>query len=187
MMIDDPGFGSALDDALPAVKRYARIESDAEDTLVAELANAAARTAEAFLGLVLVQRSFAETLYPGPEWRRLSRTPVTAITTVEGLDLAGAPVALPVDGHAIDIDADGDGWVRVTQPDGATRIRVHYVAGLASEWSALPETIRQGVIRLATHLHRHRDAADDRGPPVAVAALLRPWRRMPFRLARHRA
>lgn len=179
-MIDDPGFGSALGEALPETKRYARVESEAEDALIADLAAAAARTAEAFLGMALVRRSFVETLPVGSDWRRLSRTPVSSIDTVAGIDLAGSPIALPVDGYAIDIDADGDGWVRVPRFDGGARVRVTYEAGLADDWSGLPETIRQGVVRLATHLHRHRDATDENGPPLAVAALLRPWRRMPF-------
>jgi uncharacterized phiE125 gp8 family phage protein len=57
-------------------------------------------------------------------------------------------------------------------------VEVTYQAGLASTWSALPESIRLGVLRLIGHLYTHRDAGDDAGPPAAVAALLRPWRRM---------
>jgi hypothetical protein len=68
----------------------------------------------------------------------------------------------------------------VTQPGSAGRVEVTATAGLAPEWEALPEAIRLGVLRLVGHLHLYRDSADDRGPPAAVAALLRPWRRMRF-------
>lgn len=46
-----------------------------------------------------------------------------------------------------------------------------------SDWSALPEALRHGVIRLAAHLYRDGDGAAA-APPAAVAALWRPWRRM---------
>lgn len=186
-MIDDPGFGAALDDALSEVKRYARIEDASEDALIAALAASAARTAEAFLAQTLVRRSFAETVPVGRDWRRLSRTPVASIASVQGIDPAGTAYAIGIDAYAIDIDADGDGWVRVPRLDEGARALITYEAGMAAAWGGLPEMIRQGIVRLAVHLHRHRDADDDAGPPAAVAALLRPWRRMPFGLARRRA
>ncbi|HEY9554520.1 hypothetical protein [Allosphingosinicella sp.] len=86
--------------------------------------------------------------------------------------------ALAAETYAIDIDANGDSWVRVTQPLDAARVRVSYQAGLAADWVALPEALRQGVARLVAHLFTHHDAADGGGPPAAVTALWRPWRRM---------
>ena len=45
--------------------------------------------------------------------------------------------------------------------------------------TALPEGLRQGVIRLAAHHYRERDMRRAHAvPPAAVAALWRPWRRM---------
>lgn len=51
-------------------------------------------------------------------------------------------------------------------------------AVLESDWSALPEALRHGVIRLAAHLYREGEGAAAAAPPAAVAALWRPWRRM---------
>ncbi len=42
----------------------------------------------------------------------------------------------------------------------------------------VPAPLRQGVVRLAGHLHAHRDETDAAGPPAAVTALWRPFRRM---------
>ena len=78
--------------------------------------------------------------------------------------------------YAVDIDGRGEGWVRASS--GGGRVRVTAEAGLATGWSGLPGAIRQGAVRLAAHLFAHRDAADDAGPPAAVAALWRPYRRM---------
>ena len=79
------------------------------------------------------------------------------------------------DNHAIDIDASGDGWVRMSSGPTAT-IRVRYQAGMAANWNGVPEPLRQGIVRLVAHMHLHRDG--DQSPPAAVAALWRPWRRM---------
>lgn len=159
-------------------KAYLRIENDGEDALIDRLIAAAIGHGEAFTGQVLLARTFCEAMPAAPGWRRLTATPIGAIGAVEGLAPAGGSFALAAGTYAIDIDAAGDGWVRVIAPGEATRVTVRYTAGLASGWSGLPEPLRQGITRLATHLYTHRDAADETAPPAAVAALWRPWRRM---------
>jgi hypothetical protein len=59
----------------------------------------------------------------------------------------------------------GEGWIRVTAAGEATRVRVTYRAGLAAEWSAAPEALRLGIVRLAAHFYTHRDAAEGGAPP----------------------
>src|SRR3546814_15273135 len=72
------------------------------------------------------------------DWRRLSLTPVRAVDAVE--NDAGEPVS--ADNHAIDIDANGDGWVRMSSGP-TTTIRVRYQAGMAADWIGVPEPLRQ--------------------------------------------
>lgn len=171
------------DIAAPAVsvdeaKAYLRIESEAEDELLAGLVRTATGLCEGFTGQALIAREVRETIPAQAEWRRLARTPVRAISGVEGLPAEGSAFALPADAYAIDIDANGDGWVRVIRQGTAGRAIVTYEAGIAAEAAGVPEAVRQGIVRLVAHLFSHRDAADDAGPPAAVAALWRPWRRM---------
>lgn len=172
--IPAPLLAPARDEA----KAYLRIDHADEDALIDRLIADAMVLAEAFTAQQLLQRAVVETLSAGSGWQRLSSAPVRSITGVEGLPADGAAFPLPVDSYAIDIDAHGQGWVRVTNPGAAGRIRVTLGAGLASDWSGLPEPVRLGILRLTAHLYTHRDSADDVGPPAAVAALLRPWRRM---------
>jgi uncharacterized phiE125 gp8 family phage protein len=114
-------------------------------------------------------------------WQRLRRAPVQAITAVDGLRPDGLAAALPVSAFAIDIDGRGEGWIRVTAPGEATRVRVTYQAGLAGEWSGAPDALRHGIVRLAAHLYAHRDEEKGGAPPAAVTALWRPWRRIGLR------
>jgi uncharacterized phiE125 gp8 family phage protein len=169
----EPGT-AARDEA----KTYLRIVGSDEDNLVARLVASAAELCEQFSGQVLLTRGFGETLPVSGAWQRLGRTPVRAITAVAALDAQGAPSPLTVDAYAIDIDANGDGWVRVTRAGGERRVQVSYEAGLAATWPALPQALRQGVVRLAAHFYAHRDDGREEAPPAAVAALWRPWRRL---------
>ena len=163
--------------ATEAARAYLRVETGEEDVLIARLVGSAAGLCEAFTGQSLIRRSFTDVLPRTGAWQRLGRTPVAAVTAVDELRPDGSHAPLPASGYAVDIDANGDGWVRVTSAAG--RISINYQAGIASDWSSAPEALRQGVVRLAAHLYTHR--TDDSPPPAAVTALWRPWRRMRLR------
>lgn len=159
-------------------KTWLRLEACDDDGLVAALIRSATEMCEAFIGQLLIARGCQSVLVATGEWQKLGPTPVRAITSVEGLPADGAAFVLPSDGVTIDIDCNGDGWVRVTRPGAAGRIRISYRAGLAEEANGVPEALRHGVLRLVAHLYATRDDAGERAPPAAVTALWRPWRRM---------
>ncbi len=163
--------------ALAEAKAFLRVSGAHEDGLITQAVASAAELCEQFTGELMLARSVAETVRPSAAWTRLARTPVRAISAVEALD-GDVLAALPAGAYAIDIDAGGRGWVRVTAPGEARLVRVTYSCGLAAEWTEVPEALRQGTIRLAAHLYTHRSGAEDPGPPAAVTALWRPYRRM---------
>ncbi len=166
------------DEAVAEARAYLRIDHEDEDALLASLIATALRQCEAFCALVLLRRGFSERLNASGNWQRLFVTPVASVTGVTGIPAEGASFPLAVEAYAVDIDNAGDGWIRVTMPGAAGRILVAGQAGIAGDWGAIPEALRQGVLRLVSHLYAVRDSADDPGPPAAVAALWRPWRRM---------
>jgi uncharacterized phiE125 gp8 family phage protein len=166
--------------ALGETKAYLRIGHGEEDAVLARLIASAAELCEQFTGQALLARGFAETIAASGAWTRLGRLPVRSIEQVETLS-DGVAAALPVQDYALDVDAGGAGWVRLTGPLSAPRVRVSYSAGMAEDWDGLAEPLRQGIVRLAAHLYAHRDAADDAGPPAVVTALWRPYRRMRLR------
>ena len=166
------------EDALSDLRAWLRVETEEEDPLLLALIAAGVRHAEAFTGRTLLVRAGTARLAASSDWKRLPVTPVRSITTVTGIPADGASFVLPAGDYAVDIDKDGDGWVRVMNAGAAKRIDVSFTAGVAEVWEDLPEPVRLAALRLTGYLHGHRDGDLDGGPPAAVAALLRPWRRM---------
>ena len=168
----------ALDAAVAEAKAYLRVEGAQEDALLGRLAGSAAALCEALVGQWLIAREGVETVPAAGRWQRLRAGPVGAILGVETLSPDGTATALPAHAYEIDIDAAGRGWVRLLSLGEPRRGRVRFEAGLAAAWGDLPEPLRQGVVRLTAHLYAHRSAESGAGPPAAVTALWRPWRRI---------
>lgn len=163
---------------LEQAKAYLRIAGSDEDALLAGLVRSAAELCEAFTGLALIEREVAETLPARPAWRRLALTPVRSILAITALGAEGGRSALASADYAVDIDASGDGWVRVLRGGEAGSVLVSYRAGQAADWNGIAEPLRQGIVRMAAHLYAHRDREDGAGPPAAVTALWLPYRRL---------
>lgn len=183
---------------LAEAKAFARVDGGADDAVIGGMVAAACGVCEAFVGQMLIVREVSERVPARGAWTRLARTPVRSVTTVVEVAADGGEAALPLQAYAIDIDGNGDGWVRAvgsgggtyralalaTSGFGGTRLRVTYHAGIASNWAGVPDALRQGVLRLAAHLYARQNADGYAGgdglesPPAAVAALWRPYRRM---------
>jgi uncharacterized phiE125 gp8 family phage protein len=167
--------------ALAELKAFLRVSAGDEDALLAGLARGAADMCEAFTGRALIDRAVAEVLAASARWTRLGAAPVRSIEGVAALAQDGEASPLEAAAYAIDVDAAGDGWVRVLDAAGAKRVLVSYRAGMAAAPNGVPEALRHGIVRLAAHLYTHRDQAGQAGPPAAVTALWRPWRRLRLR------
>lgn len=121
-MQSPPMPDAVLASAGHAVKAHLRIEGGEEDAGIAMQVGAALQLGEAFLGQALIRRDWTAILSAGSQWQRLPALPVARIERVEGLPAEGASFALPVDGYAIDLDGEGQGWIRVTRPGAAGRM-----------------------------------------------------------------
>lgn len=174
MITSEPAMLAPL--ALAEVKAHLNITRDADDAVLTGHLRSAAALCEQFIGQSLLQRAHREHLPVARDWQMLGARPVLAITGVTGIAADGSRFALASDAYAITLDADGSGRVRVLRPGSASRIEVQYSAGIAAHWGDLPEPLRQGVVRLAGHVHLARDSDGDAGPPASVSALWRPWR-----------
>lgn len=47
---------------------------------------------------------------------------------------------------------------------------------LPQDWSAVPPSLNEGIVRFAAHLYRERGEGGAKEPPAAVSALWRPFR-----------
>lgn len=156
---------------LSEAQAYVRVETGEEEALLAGLIRTATDLCEAFLGQVVISRAFEVDVAANGRWERLDVAPVQSIDGVADT----AQQSLPASAYSMDIDARGDGWVRVFDTS-LRRVRVSGAAGMAHDQNGVPEAIRQGILRLVAHLFTARD---DQGgePPAAVTALWRPYRR----------
>ena len=165
-----------IDAALAETKAWLRIETAFDDGAIRAAAEAATGMAVDYCAQMMFVRAGTEVLSASGEWVRMRACPVRSITAARGLPAGGASFALAADAYAIDITADGDGWVRVIQPGSAGRVEVDLTAGIADDWPSLPQALRQGIVRLAAHLFAERESGGP--PPAIITALWRPWRRM---------
>ena len=165
--------------ALAEVKDWLGVTTDSEDSALASLLRAALESCEAFTGTIPIECTCEEVLPVCGAWVKLATRPVHAITGADGIDAAGTRTALASSAFAVDFDADGAGLVRVIDPGLNERVAVRFSAGLAASWTALPDGLRHGVIRLAAHQFRSREnLGAEPAPPAAVAAMWRPWRQL---------
>jgi uncharacterized phiE125 gp8 family phage protein len=162
---------------LAEAQAYLRLDTGQEEALLAGLIRSASGLCEAFLNQVVIARDFTHEIAGTGAWTRLGITPVREISGIEAVDAAGLAMALPPASFEIDIDASGDGWVRLTNSSVGDRLRVSGRAGMADDANGVAEPIRQGVLRLVAHLFTARDGEGGE-PPAAVTALWRPYRRM---------
>jgi uncharacterized phiE125 gp8 family phage protein len=169
--------GGPLTAPLDDLKAYLKISLDEEDAALTDLIRSASEAAERFLGQLIVARGVEEVLGVRTDWQKLSIRPVRSITSVIGIPADGPEFALAVANYAIDIDAGGTGWVRVSSPGSAGRVRVRYQAGLVSDEDDVPDAIQHAIVRLAGEWHAAREGLEAE-LPASVSALLRPWRRM---------
>lgn len=165
--------------ALAEAKALLRISANDEDALIAGFVRSAAETCEAFTGRMLIAREVREDLRADGAWHRLAAAPVRETTAAATVGQDGSESVLAASDYALDIDAHGEGWIRAAPAAEARVVRATYRAGLAEDWNGIPEPLRQGILRLAAHLYTSRSG--EGGPPTAITALWRPWRRMRLR------
>lgn len=156
---------------------FLRIDTGEEEALLAGLIRTASGLCEAFVNQVVIARDFEVDVPASGCWERLPVTPVRSITEVAAIDGSGVATSMPPSAYSVDIDSSSDGWVRLLQANGATRVLVSGTAGIAAGENGVPEPIRQGVLRLVAHLFTMRDGEGGE-PPAAVTALWRPFRRL---------
>lgn len=168
---------AAVPVSLNEARGWLRLGATTDDAVVAGLVRAATNICEAFIGQWLIERAVEEVVPLGGGAIRLTVRPVVAVEAVTLLAADGGASLLEPAGWRLAVGREGTGRLAIERPGAATQARIAYRAGMAADANAIPEAIRQGIIRMTQHMH---DARDDDGlaPPAVIAALWRPWRRI---------
>jgi uncharacterized phiE125 gp8 family phage protein len=160
------------------LRDYLRLDHDGDDAALHAFARSAAELCQAYIGQQLLASPLAERVTPRGDWTMLSARPVVSIDRLAMIGSDGVEQALASGAYAVDIDGEARGWWRALTAQLGGRWVIHYRAGLADDWNAVPEALRLGIIRMAAHCYHNRDGDAALSPPPAVGALWRPWRRV---------
>jgi uncharacterized phiE125 gp8 family phage protein len=167
--------------ALAELKAHLGLSLSQDDAVLSGYLRAALSLCEAFTGKALLQRAVTHKLVMHHAAQSLPYMPVIAITSVSKTTANGMKTALPVASYSIDIDDRQKACVTLLGPlpilDGGEHVVAQYSVGLASQWTYLPDALRQGIIMLAAHFYNQPRNAQTH-PPAAVTALWRPWRHL---------
>jgi uncharacterized phiE125 gp8 family phage protein len=159
--------------SLPELKVHLRIEHDLEDVLLATLVRTATESAEMYLGQVLLQRGFEQRWeLSATVGQKILRVPLVQIQSVvlDGLALVASE-------YSVTTNARDEKCLEIATP-GSGEIRIQYLAGSAVDWNGIPEGIRFGILRYASHLYVNRDNDRTSAIPSAALALWQPYRKM---------
>ena len=169
--------------SLAEARDWLRLGPTVEDGVVTSLILSAANLCEMTTGRMLIVREVSEE-QPVPEgWMRLSRGPVRTVVDVTLRPESGLPVVLTREQWELRADSDGGAAVRVRDAGNGTSMVVRYRAGLAVDAAAVPDALKQGMLRMIQHLYAARDGdklgrGEDAAVPSIVMALGMPWRRV---------
>ncbi|MEO0588991.1 MAG: phage head-tail connector protein [Pseudomonadota bacterium] len=164
--------GSALDD----LKSWLGISRPKEDALLRDLLAASASLCEAFTGQSPLEQTVEETVPSETGRYALLTRPAQSLVAAHILNEDGSRIALDPAEYEFSIDHDFRACIELEGGLEARSIVVSIRAGIAPDWAAMPEALKQGIIRLAAFHYRDRETGRDAEPPASVAALWRPWR-----------
>jgi uncharacterized phiE125 gp8 family phage protein len=168
-------------------KAHLRLDSSAEDLLIASLILTSRLHIEAALGLALISQAWTITLdgWPDGDAVVLPLRPVQAIEEVRVRDAASDAVIVDPESYAL----DGQGvparliWRGAVWPASQNKpggIEIDVVAGFGDAAADVPAPIRHAVLLLVAHWYEHRDpieiGAAGTAIPRPVSELLAPYR-----------
>lgn len=169
------------------VRAHCRIDSTAEDSLLATYIAAARQLCEETIGRALMPQTWEQTLdaFPAGEIKLL-KTPVASVVSVVYVDANGTEQTMPSTDYVLDAEtepgwllpADGLAWPATDDVINAVRIR--FVAGYPHS-AAVPELLKVWIYATVGAFVTQREALDTTGrvtglPERFIDRLLDPYR-----------
>lgn len=169
-------------------KAHLRLETDADDALVASLSLTSRLHIEAALGLALTSQDFTLVLdrWPKSGHVEFPVRPVAAVSAVRVLAIDGTPEIIAPQTYLLDAAAvppklvgTGTGTPWPAPGRAAGGIEIDLTAGYGPTPGDVPAPIRQAILMLVAHWYEHRDPIEIGQPataiPDAVSGLLKSY------------
>lgn len=168
-----PPVGEPL--TLAETKAHLRVETDADDTLIAGLIRAVREHLEQQTGLALLARTFRLYLDNWPSSRviQIGRGPVQTIEAVTLYDAVGMPQEIDTSGFVLDGQARPARLVLPQQPvpgQVINGIEIDFSAGFGATGTDVPDTLKRAMLLHAALLYEFRGAVSTNDQPAAVPA-----------------
>jgi len=189
------GYPVTLDEA----KAFLRVTWATEDALIDGLIEAATDQIERYIRRALINRTYTQTTdtFFGnrelPDWEGVVQMPIAAFSTgvielwypplvsveeVRGIAEDGTPTVFPSTNYVVDMSTP-DIYGRLALQPGAAlpadlryvnSMEVDYIAGYGANPEDVPQSIRQGILRLINYLYNNRgDCSSDGGDPISAS------------------
>ena len=160
-------------------KLHARIDETEDDTLVADLIATAREMAETYTRRVFVTQTWQALLdqFPRSNALELPKPPLFSVTHIKTYDDSDTPATLAPSNYFVDTATEpgrivlrdaASSWPSVDRV--ANGVEIQFVAGYGQP-SAVPNSIKQGILQILMHLYDNRGDASAQPPNSAYAAL----------------
>ncbi len=166
-------------------KAHLRLETNADDLVVAALIVAARQQIETSLQVCLIARTFALFLDAWPEPNVPVTVPVAPVVDLIAVR-SFAPDDISTTLELANFEFDPGPPARIARRGGIgtfgrlrrmNAIEFTFAAGFGPSQSDIPQSIRQAVLHRVTQLYEHRGSSTEGVPPLPVDPLIAPWRR----------
>ncbi len=172
-------------------KAHLRLDSAAEDVLLASLLLTSRLHVEAALGLALINQTWMLVLdrWPADSCVEIPIAPLQGITAVRVRDAAGAATVIAPTSYLVDIASKPPRlvWNNAAPPSPgrvANAIEIDISAGFGATAASVPAPLKHAIAMLTAHWYEHRDPIEIGSStariPDAISDLIQPFRK--FRL-----
>ena len=170
--------------SLSEAKLQLTVSSEEEENRISALVKSATSWVEAYLRRQLISATYDLILDEFPKVIYIEKSPITVITSIKYYDGSNVLQTLSASYYNADIDSEpariqeayGYTWPDTYDRFGAVQIR--FTAGYANA-ASVPDTIKDGIYLLLTHLFDNRGDEARRIPRV-IMDVLEPFRLYQF-------
>lgn len=158
--------------SLDDLKLWARIDTSAEDELLAMLIIAARQAAEEHTRRAFLRQTWTLSVLGWTGWLPIPRPPLIEVMEVRSVGPDGASTVWPAADYLARGAGDHGQIMAMTPAIGP--VEIDFEAGFGAAAVDVPAAIRTAVMGWASELYESRTPANE--PPQNVAQALAPWR-----------